>query len=703
MKIFCSIPIVACLVLPLLLQAQTAPSSRSYFHAKIDQTQGNLRHLDSVTANLQYAATDKIDSLQTAIEADTTLDNNNKIKFLRGLNDALIDCYNYVKGNIEEADLLPGLVDVFAKSISRTVNGVSIYEVVEHAPHETRVIISGNFAFTDNQGIREIKDGLVLDQLHAHPDKIIETLSKHPDLKGADSLIIILAHRDPETVYDYSAAKDALADVINNVNDPLVKIICRMAKLQTGRQFFPFLDDIYHDKLSFEQVDAAINDSSKYYSLMVQTAVDYANRIRLKDTPMAMQALARRMFFKAREVYVSTINDLHEAPDEVRFKIISKLSPEELYYLPILTEEEIYTSSYVKGVYPKIFQKLTRSDSLMMRVYFDHFRKWIKIAANFNTLDDFLRRMDKGNAELLMKAFVNGLDKQATLEDAVDVANSFGSINDPAVRKLILNQVQYNLQKAKAAGNIRGSNIYNILNILFLSMDTANHVDVSKLLGIPPVFYMPLSDLTDSSGRVIVEEFFYGDKDGNEGYDQFRSFFNTSDWKVTNNENWITVSSIHGTKVVIYANKPLDEKKNLDYMARQQMIDYLDSMGIEPTILIHRGHSYYLGETLEKLEPSDKIILLGSCGGYQSLQKVLNKCPEAHIVASKQTGSKTVNDPLIFGAMEMLRKGKDLNWLILWNALGKEKLNKELFDDYIPPYKNLGALFIMAYKKMGGT
>ena len=42
--------------------------------------------------------------------------------------------------------------------------------------------------------------------------------------------------------------------------------------------------------------------------------------------------------------------------------------------------------------------EIPSGDSLLMLVRFDHFRKWIKMAANYNTLDDFLKRMDKGNA-----------------------------------------------------------------------------------------------------------------------------------------------------------------------------------------------------------------------------------------------------------------------------------------------------------------
>ena len=36
----------------------------------------------------------------------------------------------------------------------------------------------------------------------------------------------------------------------------------------------------------------------------------------------------------------------------------------------------------------------------------------------------------------------------------------------------------------------------------------------------------------------------------------------------------------------------------------------------------------------------------------------------------------------------------------MWTDLGKlfKGESKELFDDYVPPYKNLGAIFIKAYR-----
>jgi hypothetical protein len=423
--------------------------------------------------------------------------------------------------------------------------------------------------------------------------------------------------------------------------------------------------------------------------------------MRHRDTPLSLQAMQSKLADKAKEVYVNVINGLHESPDNIRFKKIQHLSPEELYYLAVMTEDEIYTSSYVKGVYPRIWaqMKSPRGDSLLMLVRFDHFKKWIKMAANYNTLDDFLKRMDKGNAEILMKAFVNKLDQTNSLEDAVDVADSYASIGDKNIHNLILNQVQYNLNQANQTGNKREESIYKILNTLFLSMDSANHVDVSATLGIPPVYFMPNKSMRDDSGRIIIQQFFYGDKDGNTVFNAFINHFSNANWRINSNAQWITVSSTKGVPVKIYANKPLDDETSKDEEAQLALGDYLIDHNIHPSMVIHRGHSYYLPSTLDKLDTSAKLVLLGSCGAYQHLNKVLRTCPTAQIISSRQTGSGTINGPMIDIILEQLRQGKDLNWPVLWKTIGRAVAHQEYFDDYVPPYKNLGAVFIMAYQK----
>jgi hypothetical protein len=102
------------------------------------------------------------------------------------------------------------------------------------------------------------------------------------------------------------------------------------------------------------------------------------------------------------------------------------------------------------------------------------------------------------------------------------------------------------------------------------------------------------------------------------------------------------------------------------------------------------------------LPSTAKIVLLGSCGGYQKLNDILKICPTAQIISSKQVAAGVVNQSLIDAITERLRTGKDLNWEALWKTV-QIKVGagyRDKFEDYIPPHKNLGAIFIMAYNKV---
>ena len=132
-------------------------------------------------------------------------------------------------------------------------------------------------------------------------------------------------------------------------------------------------------------------NSVQYYRLLVKTQMDYTARMLNKDTAFAYKELTAKMEKRAKEVFVTTINGLHEKSDEVRFKCIQPLSAEELYYLAVLTDGLIYTSSYTKGVYPLMMKKVNgHGDSLLMSLHFDHYRKFLSQAAAYNTLGDFL-------------------------------------------------------------------------------------------------------------------------------------------------------------------------------------------------------------------------------------------------------------------------------------------------------------------------
>jgi len=346
-----------------------------------------------------------------------------------------------------------------------------------------------------------------------------------------------------------------------------------------------------------------------------------------------------------------------------------------------------------------------RGDSLLMSVHFDHYRKFISQAAAYNTLGNFLSSFPRHeDADDLMRAFVSKLEKSEGLEDGVDVADSYASIMEtlkPRAAEMLKN-VQLNYERNARDNNHRGMAIYNILYKLFLSADSSTNIDLTKELGIPPVYNIPFSSLVNENGEVIAQVFFYGDKDGQTIFVGFQNMFPASNWKIDrSNPQWITIRSTNGKPVIIYANRPLDEEKGEDDRAQQALGEYLAKNNIRPTVTIHRGHSYFANSTIAYMAPSSKIVFMGSCGGYHLIDSILHKSTDAHIIASKQIGRTAINKPFFSLLTEKLRNGSGIDWIPFWKEF-KSRANTDGFEDYIPPYKNLGAIFIKAYRKSMG-
>jgi len=467
------------------------------------------------------------------------------------------------------------------------------------------------------------------------------------------------------------------------------------------------LHSILKGRISVDSIKSTATDNLAYYRLLVKTQIQFMDDMLAKDTPILFEEMGTMIKRKAEEIFINEINALHDEPEAIRFKIVEPLGAAELYYIIVTGEEVIYTSSYT-GVYNRMMGRMQKrgGDALLMDVRFDRFKKFIRMAAAYNKLDLFLSSMPTENAQLLVKGFVRGLEKNLNLEDAVDVADSYGSISNAAIRNLVKVEIENNLEQQQSLGNGRGVAIYDILKLLFMSASDSSQL-LSQKYGIPPVYTLPLTNLSDSAGRIVQQVFFYGDKDGKESFANFMSMFRgKKEWKIVQEENWVEIMSLVGRPVWIFANLPLDNSMGDDPDAKAQalLIGYLRAQGLQPTIVIHRGHSYHLKYTVNQLPASAKIIVLGSCGSFQNLNTVLNICPEAHIVSSKEVGTKLVNEPVLRMINESVRLGQGVDWISIWHQLEKQfntGIAKERFDNYIPPHKNLGALFIKAFTNRG--
>ncbi len=707
------------------------PLNRQVFHDKIkdeqrraDKVDGRLDGIIRVSPNseVNLQVTDaiirKINVIRNDIESNKELPtNNDKVRYLRYVEYLLKSFTNDWKAHKISPSLAPLLVDNFDEILEANLKGENMAPLIQKVPYEVGMINSE--IFVDNTGYKESQIILFRKFCKLYPDKILSNLGPYVDEPFADSLVIDAFNNNPSQLYSFAQASGSRQGrLIRKIDDPRIKTVVKLSTLNRALFYFPFLDDLISGKQTIENISKYAGatdrnyDSVGYYKLLVNTEIQYYGRLVRGDTAVAMlgpNGLVDMLQTKAVQHFINPINNLHENPNPaIRFRAIEPLNAIDLYYMIVFGENDIYTSSY-KYSFDRMVQKMgavPRGDSLLMSVNFDHFKKFIKMAAGYNKLDVFLKTMPE-NSEKLMQAFVANLEKTGTLEDAVDVADSYGSITDPALQKSMLQNVKNNEQRCIKDNNERGRKIYNLLKMIFLSADDKNGVDLSKELGIPPVYTVSYNYLADDSGRIIEQVFFYGDKDGKESYNSYLTSFPRSEWQTTVKKEWIEIKSIKGKPIWIFANLPLDNQTDKDAKAQEDLINYMDNLGLKPSIVIHRGHSYHLQYTIQQLSENAKIIMLGSCGGYKNLDSILTYAPEAHIISTKQTGAKNVNKPIIEALDNTLRSGNDIDWREMWSGLENtfSKTSREIretFEDYIPPQKNLGALFIKAYSRGGG-
>ncbi len=540
---------------------------------------------------------------------------------------------------------------------------------------------------------KEAMNVLISGMLDTFPEiNLINNLRTLKVETAADIVVANAAPKNPKIILNYATSTALERDIVRRSKDPYVRAILIIAdSCNSPLKGIFFIDEYINHRMSISDINRIIGNEETFFAKMVE--------LRQSDLGGNLRKSNDKELIHVASHYVNSMNELHESSDAVRFKSVEKLNAAELYYVMVFGSDDLYTSSFL-GCFNRLVARMKpkAGDVFLNDIRKDKFRTFIRLCANYNTLSAFLSTMKAEDRTTLMRSFVKGLDNttEQDLEGATDVANSFGSIHDTLLMSHILDEISLNRTQDSISKNRRGFKMYDIL----YSMLTSSNDSLTKKYGIPPITSMPYAQLTNDSGIVYQQVFFYGDDDGKGVFNSYVNGFSSSEWRVKRDDKWVTISSIKGKPVVIFANKPLDEPE--DEMAQNALQEYLDSLGIRPTVIIHRGHSYHLPGTLNHINYRHKVVILGACGAYQNLSAVLNGSEDAQIVSTKQIGTGVINGAIIRAFNQRLLDGRDIDWVEMWAQLSKQFAGgdyKERFNDYVPPYKNLGALFLKAFRK----
>ncbi|MDB5283146.1 MAG: hypothetical protein JWO06_2221 [Bacteroidota bacterium] len=540
-------------------------------------------------------------------------------------------------------------------------------------------------------------DSFLIFAAHYRPEQVFVNYDLYRNRDYALHVLEESAKIAPVTVKRYFNPGDPVYEALKKSEDTVVKTILAIKnKFSRKSNAFTLLDDIMSGKYTMEKADAIGNDPQKFLEAML--------KIRAKKNPLGVYSLENDLEIYSLK-FIRVLNDLHNEKDAVRFASIEKLPAEDIYTLIVYSEEEIFTSTF-NGLFTRMMIKLgpVSGYEFLGELGDNRFRTFVKMCAGFGKLGPFLQSMTAVHQQMLMIKFASGLEKYNDLSQAVEVADAFGSITDSLVLKILKGTIKLEYLKLSAKNAVRGKAIYGLLSSLFVEKSISGgdwFSSVASQYSLPDFDKINNERLftSDSVDRWLI--YFYDDEDGEASFSSFMKTFSDPNWNVIDSGIYIIIQSKTGKHVDIYANK---SKNEYDGQAAIEKI-FADS-SYEPNVMVHRGHSYYAAKTIDKIKDNTQIFVLGSCGGYHSISTILEHSPEISIISSKQIGTRVVNNPMLKLIAEYIRKGKDVEWQSLWKELDVKISAKddakayERFLDYIPPHKNLGAIFIKTYTKM---
>ncbi|MDI9358485.1 MAG: hypothetical protein QM528_06030 [Phycisphaerales bacterium] len=539
----------------------------------------------------------------------------------------------------------------------------------------------------------------------SHGDEafLIKLISQYPHASINGTLIRQVLLHNPNLLYNYCSADTVLGNILLHSADSLLNLFYTIAVAPYGRIYLPFIDALNRHTLSFDSIDAVFSGKPEpFYRLLINTQIEYAKRMQQKDTPILYDLLLSTIRLKALN-FIDEMNERHNESNNTRFRIIDNMTAAELYYMAILCQNELYTSTFLNGIFPHLMAFDYRyGTNVLALVNYNLLDGWFNVCATYNLLDDFLNSKSTAYKpkELINIFLKKQLAPPFTKYKAETLVNVYSSLSDTLLSLMMLRTIE---QKNMLPRNSIYSKDTAMLNLVFLTCaskyDTFENKQIQKL-GVDNLYSLDYKKLADSLGRFYILEYFYGDDHEETAYNYSLKSYSSAYWTIddTSSPYWVKIQSKRGNLVTIYANKPFNDAEGTDIIAQQLMTQYLDSINIHPKIVVHRGHSYTLKNTIELLSMNVGLILLGSCGGSHNAESLVDKVPHAQIIATQKIGVAWVNQVILNHICEALRAGTSIRWQTLWHDIEIEYQQEpgflSQFANYIPPYENLNVLFL---------
>ena len=529
-------------------------------------------------------------------------------------------------------------------------------------------------------------------------DTILQKISYLSDVEWGRELCVDAFKNNPNMMGSFQMG---LIKKYEDINDPEFQTLLSMYKNFSKERpqdanygLYLFAKDISEGKLTISDAEKISGDNLAMLNYFAQSP----ENLKKPGTKRKLKGISQRL--------IATINFDHNEPDEKRFKPLENISSRGLYLLMSMGSEELYTSSY-NGAFDRLMAKMKNENissgaELIRSMNYSGFRTFVEMASRYNRLNEFLKTMNQPEQNFLIAEMVNGIkDEKDKPKEASTLADILGSIDNHELNEILKENIKHNYVSSQKENNTEDETIYGLLGSLLennIYSDDKLLLEMKKKYKMPSVEKLPVDEMFDINGIDTQEYYFYDDEDGKLSFADFLDMYkNDNNWQIQDKGKFIEISSKgSGNKIIMFANKP-----EFDKSAHSEINDEINKNNLKKTVIVHRGHSYYVNETLKNVSSDTQFVFLGSCGGYKEISDILEKNPDAQVISTKGKGTGLINDPLLKNINNAILSG-DIEWSKFWNETRDNFIDNKDFSNYIPPNKNQSLRFLKAYNTIVG-
>ena len=622
----------------------------------------------------------------------------------RPVKDLLVRLFDVTGNSIGYSNInslsIPTLNNNFLLTLKRYKSGSSVYDLYMHMNLSLSKILGSVFeGYSLGDSIKKING---LREMYVEPYFISSRIELAQYQPYSDTLLYLLANVAPEILTKKINDNNSFyVSLVEKSTSATVKAVSQVKPDTYFEKILPFSLAIQQNRITVEDVKKLTMVPQDYYHAFAQEAI----RLNTSKDPLVndflkepIQALNVKF---GNYYFIKEINDLHESPDNVRFKVVENLPALDLYFILLAGNYDLvadgssalYTSSFLY-VYKK-FLKETEKEGL--NKFFDNigyyqFDTFLSNVSDYGLIGDLANNLKEARFADFVGKYLESLpDKQLSdnelILDAMTMAEILYQVRQqPDIKNRLLPYLEKTERQAKRQDNFLYQRIYSVLSDILLDKykyETDLSYDVLKIKRFK------------THSPIVQACFYYDDDDAVSSFNSSNTSYDNKTWEKKDQGSYIVFTSKVGNAMKVYMNKP-NTKEGSD-SAQNLMLRDIQRDGYSISSFIHRGHSYHLSQSLRKITPSAQFVFLGSCGGYKQVLKVFQLNPDVNIISTRSVGSKQVNDPLLERINTDIVNNKDIEWNTLWAEFDKKfqsKFTKDLFGAYIPPNKYIGIKFM---------